>query len=67
MACRDRESRPTSPQDTTGFSRVVFQLQPTTRRRDSGHHRLQPCGVSVSTYEPSLTDGALEAGSLDAG
>jgi hypothetical protein len=76
--------------NTTGFSRVVFQLQPTSGRRDSRIPPasgvwcfnfalrtdtayldttgfMQPRGVSTSTYEPSLTDGALEERSLNAG
>jgi len=36
--------------DTTGFSRVVHQLQPNQSRTLFGYHRLQPRGVSVSAY-----------------
>src|SRR5882724_12846024 len=36
--------------DTTGFSRVVFQRQPTRAAAEARHHRLQPRGASVSTY-----------------
>src|SRR6266404_2796942 len=38
--------------DTTGFSRVVFQLRPTNRAAlHLRHHRLQPRGASVSAYD----------------
>src|SRR5262249_42029929 len=42
--------------DTTGFSRVEFQFQPTNRlERSTGYHRLQPGGVSISTYQQTRT------------
>src|SRR5206468_1078484 len=35
-----------------GFSRVVLRFPPTNRPPGiPRHHRLQPCGASVSTYE----------------
>ena len=40
--------------DTTGFSRVVLHLQPTSARPEPRHHRLQPRGVSISTYDKAL-------------
>src|SRR6266404_5244377 len=39
--------------DTTGFSRVVLQFQPTTTYGMKRHHRLQPRGASTFRYEPS--------------
>ncbi|MFY9571959.1 MAG: hypothetical protein WAV20_11220, partial [Blastocatellia bacterium] len=44
-----RESQPLP--DTTGFSRVVIQLQPTRIATARRHHRLQPGGDSIQTYE----------------
>jgi hypothetical protein len=38
------------PRETTGFSRVVLQFQPTNATRKRRDHRLQPRGPSVSTY-----------------
>src|SRR6266571_2438814 len=40
--------------NTTGFSRVLFQLRATNRvALRLRHHRLPPHGVSTSHYEPS--------------
>jgi len=37
--------------DTTGFSRVVFQLQPGSGEARPRYRRLQPRGVSVTTWQ----------------
>ncbi|HKE55172.1 MAG TPA: hypothetical protein VKB46_00665, partial [Pyrinomonadaceae bacterium] len=43
--------------DTTGFSRVEFQFRPSLSDKPAGrYHRLQPGGVSISTYKGSFTD-----------
>ena len=41
--------------DTTGFSRVEVRLEPNESQKD-GHryHRLQPHGVSISTFQVSF-------------
>src|SRR2546427_5666582 len=46
--------------DTTGFSRVVHQLQPNQSRTLFGYHRLQPHGVSVSAYFARKTELEVE-------
>jgi len=44
-------------EDTTGFSRVELQFQPTSGPTQSSgrYHRLQPRGVSISTYKRTRT------------
>jgi len=41
-----------TPEETTGFSLVEFQSQPSPKPSDNleGDHRLQPCGASISAY-----------------